>query len=687
MEAGQTLENFTAAGTLTVGADNWDAIKQIPGLSKVVTGDVLQVEKNQLDEFRVRLGPNVISLTPEQVQLLRTRGLTEAERIRAGQTLQEFKNVGSLYVVPGNLDELRKIPGLQNIRAGDEIERWQIEGDVNARIPTQTQLRYLGNEVDISSSVLQSGAFQTQPLDEVQKVAAGKVFEDLTSFANMGKGPVTVGNRNLGVGQTIQLTPSERAKAFKDNPDLATILQETGPADMSAKTYTLRETRKIDAVDYFAGDQISLNSAQFKALGPEIQKILSDDDTINRTDLKLRGFEALWKNVSEIQKLPRRDPSQQELQSLLNMFPAGMRSGGVALRAEIFRLIKFGASPDEVPAPGAVRAQARAKNYEDSVTQQLEAARGRYEEYVSRDALGPIPWDALPFERQVAFADLPKKMQLATVADEWKNAEIRLAADKARYTHLSEDDVAAYAAGTELLILAKHLRNSGDLSGTGRWFGWIENLGTNIFSDVEPLTSGGNERLRQIINRMKASYATLAAAEGEGRPSNLRLALQQELIPSFTRTQKLNERNLDTLISRLEANLRSSFDPAVSTTTVIPHSFEIMASEAGITDFAKVDPKRYRWMDPRIKGKPPVTRQRVMKTIGLVPRSWEDLAALRVGRSMEANDGRLYVKIADNEDGSIVIQLALPNGYPDPNAPEITRSEDTFKAKRGEGND
>ena len=54
---------------------------------------------------------------------------------------------------------------------------------------------------------------------------------------------------------------------------------------------------------------------------------------------------------------------------------------------------------------------------------------------------------------------------------------------------------------------------------------------------------------------------------------------------------------------------------------------------------------------------------------------------------MEANDGRLYVKIADNEDGSSVIQLALPNGYPDPHAPEITRSEDTFKAKRGEGND
>jgi len=685
LQSGQTLENFTAAGTLRVGPDNWDAIKQIPGLSKVVTGDVLQVEENQLGEFRVRRGQDVISLDKKQTELFLTRDLTEAERIRAGHKKQEFKNVGSLYVVPGNLDELRKIPGLENIRAGDEIERWQIEGDVNARIPTQTQLRYLGNEVDISSSVLQSGVFQTQALDEVQLAAAGKAFEGLTSFVNTGTEPVDINGQPVGVGQTTQLTPSQRTAAFESNSGLATILQEAGPADMSAKTYTLRENREINDVEYAAGDQIRLNPSKFNSLKADIRKILSDDDTINRTDLKIRGFKALWKNVSEIQRLlPLREPSPQELESLLTMFPAGMRSGGVGLRQEIFRLIKHGPSPDEMPAQGAVEAQARAMDYKGAVTQQLDAARGRYEEYVNTDVLAPRSWDSLSFEEKRAFADLPQKMLLESVPSEWRDAQTRLATDRSRYTHLSQDDVAAYAAGTELLILAKHLRDSGDLSKTGRYFGWVSRISATTFADIAPLTDSPSGRLEQIINRMKASYGTLAATEGEGRPSNFRLALQQDLIPNFGQAEKLNRRNLDTIISRLETNLRSVFDDAVLTTTVIPQSFETMAEEAGITDFGKVDPRRYRWMDPNIEGRPPVTRQRVMQTIGLELRTWKELAGTRVGRLIEADDGQLYVKIADNDDGSIVIQQALSNGRPDPNAPEITRSEDTFNAKRGE---
>ena len=453
---------------------------------------------------------------------------------------------------------------------------------------------------------------------------------------------------------------------------------------MSAKTYTLRENRKINDVEYAAGDQIRLNPSKFNSLKADIRKILSDDDTINRTDLKIRGFKALWKNVSKLQSLPVREPSEQELESLLNMFPAGMRSGGVGLRQEIFRLIKHGASPDEMPAQGAVEAQARSTDYKGAVTQQLGAARGRYEEYVNTDVLAPRSWDSLSFEEQRAFADLPQKMLLESVPSEWRDAQTRLATDRARYTHLSQDDVAAYAAGTELLILAKHLRDSGDLSKTGRYFGWVSRISATTFADIEPLTDSPSGRLEQIINRMKASYGTLAATEGEGRPSNFRLALQQDLIPTFGQAENLNRRNLDTIISRLETNLRSVFDDAVLTTTVIPQSFETMAEEAGITDFGKVDPRRYRWMDPNIEGRPPVTRQRVMQTIGLELRTWKELAGTRVGRLIEADDGQLYVKIADNDDGSIVIQQALSNGRPDPNAPEITRSEDTFNAKRGE---
>jgi hypothetical protein len=335
-----------------------------------------------------------------------------------------------------------------------------------------------------------------------------------------------------------------------------------------------------------------------------------------------------------------------------------------------------------------IQAQDRAENYKDAVTKQLEAARVRYEEYVSRDVLGERSWNSIPFEQQMAFADLPKVMQLGTVEDQWLASQTRMAADRERYSHPTTEDIAAYSAGIELLHLAKYLRDSGDLSATGRWFGWFSNLRTNVFSDVEPLTSAPSERLRQIINRMKASYATLAAGEGEGRPSNVRLALQQGLIPSFTRTEKLNERNLDTMISRLETNLRSVFDPAVLTTTVIPQSFEVMARDAGITNFGEVDPTRYRWMDPRIEAPPSVTRQRVMETIGLKLRGWGDLAALRVGRIIESNEGVLFVKIKDTTDGSVVIQEADLKGYPKEGSEPITITEEIFNSGwKGTAND
>ena len=59
-------------------------IKQIPGLSGVTPGDELKVEENQRGEFRVRLGPNVVSLNPDQAKLFLSRDLSEAEKLEVG---------------------------------------------------------------------------------------------------------------------------------------------------------------------------------------------------------------------------------------------------------------------------------------------------------------------------------------------------------------------------------------------------------------------------------------------------------------------------------------------------------------------------------------------------------------------------------------------------------------------------
>ena len=178
---------------------------------------------------------------------------------------------------------------------------------------------------------------------------------------------------------------------------------------------------------------------------------------------------------------------------------------------------------------------------------------------------------------------------------------------------------------------------------------------------------------------MKSRYATLAGTEGEGRQSNFRLQLMQNLVPAFTQPEALNIRNLDIMIGRLEATMRSAFTPEVMSATVIPRSFVRMAAEAGVA--GKIDPTKYRWLDPSLEGPLPVTRQRVMEKIGLVPYSFVDAQDLRVGLKLPAapNNNVVYVKIRNNEDGSVVVKEADSDGRPKKDAEEITLTADDWK--------
>ena len=291
--------------------------------------------------------------------------------------------------------------------------------------------------------------------------------------------------------------------------------------------------------------------------------------------------------------------------------------------------------------------------------------------------MAEVPWDSLSFEARRAFADLPTVIQPRNVQELWDKAITRLENEKSKFTSLDSDDVAAYSAATELLILAKYLKDTQGLDKTGRFFGFFGSLGANTFADITPLTSGGSQRLQQIINTMRSRYATLAGTEGEGRPSDFRVRLQQDLIPAFNKAEDLNIRNLNTMIGRLEASIQSVFTPEILSSIVMPRNFERMAAEAGV--YGKIDPTKYRWLDPNLEAPTPVTRTKVMERIGLVPYSFQDAQDLRIGRKLPPADNDVqYVKIRNNEDGSIVIKIAGSDGRPKAGAKEITLTEEDW---------
>ena len=271
-------------------------------------------------------------------------------------------------------------------------------------------------------------------------------------------------------------------------------------------------------------------------------------------------------------------------------------------------------------------------------------------------------------------------MQLDNVQGLWDKQSDRLAKDKASYINLNQDDVASYAAVSDLLIMARYLRDSHDIDNTGRFFGWFGGLQANLFADVTPITSGGTQRLQSVINAMKSRYATLAGQEGEGRPSDFRVGLQQDLIPAFVKAESLNKRNLDIMIQRLEIALKSVFTPEILSTTVIPRSFEKTAAEAGVV--GKTDPRRYRWVDPSVSGPVPVTRESVLTgVLGLAPVEFEDIQALPVGGTLpRSQEGIVFVVIESNrQDGTVVVKQARSDGRPDPKAPEVILNQDNFR--------
>ena len=642
-------------------------IKEIPGLELVTPGEAITYERNAQGGVQVRIGGIPIPLTTDQARLFQSRQLSEVQRGVAGQTVKPYTSTGKELTVGGSdLGGLRAVAGLENIRPGETIDVFSVEGDTSSGTPTKFQYRYGGNIVEIPPSVLQGGSLQTRDLSDTQEVAAGDVLETRTSFVNTGSSAVTVAGKSVGPGQTGFFTKTEQnTREFLDAD-----FRDAGPADTAARTYMLTKPATLGNVEYAPGDEVRYNQTDFNNLSDAEKQALTEDTQLRSNTIKKEFFKSIWKTVIENNSLAASTPSKEELETLLGMFPAGMRSGGKLLREEVFNMIKLGASanPDTSVTPAAASALESTETYAQAVKSQLQAARPRYEEYVRRGILADRPWESLSFGSRRAFADMPTVLQVQNVPGLWASAEDRLARDKAAIKAMDPSDTAAFASAAELLILARHLRDGQEIDKTGRFTGFLGSQGANLFADFSPLTSGGSQRLQQIINRMKASYATLSATEGGGRDSVFRQQLQSELIPVFSKSENMNRADLDSIVNRLETNLRSVFTQETKAGNVLPKSFEIMAKEAGLTGVS-VDQRRYRWIDPNEAETPPITRERVMGAVNMQPFVLDDARDLRIGRLLppapNATTTR-YVKLKNLDGGEVLIQRSRNDGKPDP---------------------
>ena len=679
----------------------------------VKAGDTVQVQiapgkegTGAEDLTRYVYNGNVINLTAEDLEKFQNRPLDDNQKLALGMIVREFSDSGAnLTVGEGDLESLKQIPGMENIGPGEIIQVFSTKSSLGSETGPTVQYRYGGRIVNIPEDVLSSGVLQSVPLSDQQEIELGQKLEAPESYVNRGRDPITFNNKVTNPGETVRLTKTDLAQLNTEDPGAAASLRAVSSVDTGSKRWTVKldpgeavagkeRTIKVfgrgddGVLRIFAGDEIPLNQAEFDNLSDEDKAKLTDNKDIIAKDLKLSAFTALWKQViKENPGITPRKPTKNELDSIFAQFPTGrVNTGGNSLRKVIFDTLR-NAQKNDVNTDATVgRTISKGMGYQAEIGRQFQEARKRYEGFVERGALPDKSWESLSFEDQRAFADLRKIIDVNNAEGLWEKARERLATDKSKFKNLSSADVGSFAAANELLILAKYLRDTQDLNNTGRFFtGRLAKAGVNIFADITPATSGASKRLMQIINRMKASYATLAATDGPGKDSVFKLQLQEQLIPSFIKTEAMNRKDIDSIISRLETNIRSAFDQTILSSTVIPLSFQRMANEAGIPD-VQINPRRYRWLDPKVEAESPlpVTRASVMESLGRAPIDFDYVQGLNVGALLppRSRGAERYVKVGyDPDTNRVLIQRANSDGRPDEEFPILYMNDKLATSK------
>lgn len=511
-----------------------------------------------------------------------------------------FKTVQPLRVTADNITELRKNPWAKNIRIDEEILVQESKGKENTGAPSQFRYIYKGMPVEIKTGK--------------EALATGDA-PDLVTYQNITTKDQKYKNQ---FGETVVIKP---------------------------------------------GASLRISAADFAAADRKIQDAFSDDSVIQARARKGHDFTEAWAQLLEqnppLRTATNQKPTSGQLNSLHAMFP-GTRVLGDRLNKAIFNMIRLSSPPlSGVSAPPTQTDAEQDETYDYAVAteRKLEEAGKRYEALRARELVSD-PWQSLSFLEKQAFSKIPPRgIRAGEVNKQIIGAVTNLEKRRDRFKTPSSDDTTAFSSTIETLIRLKALKKGGELNQTGVFEGVFSKLGARVFADFGIFSSSPSKRLNQIITGIRANLKTLSASEGaDGRPSNFRLELQQEVLPSFTKPQELNERNLDTLINKLENSVRSYFGTSLANDTVIPQTFVRMAREAGIPN-VRSQQRNYPWINPRasLEEPLPVTKQRTLESLGLIKFSNIGVRALLKGAMLPPDDdGRQFQKISDTEVQQVV---------------------------------
>ena len=607
----------------------------------------------------------------------RTTKIPENQFFLYDERNEPFKRQDTVLRVSGNkLEDLQKVKGFEGATANEIVELWLSKPVAGKGGTEKKQYRFRGNIVDIPDDVF-SASLQASKLSEVQKAEKGLTFRTNEAVTNTGSTDLKVAGVTLKPGETGTFTNVDLNKL---NPDVRASLRPYGEgADTSTIEFMFTEPETYNGVNYAPGDRISLTPTKYNLAikdAPTLIKNLTRDSSIKSDTLKRNNFKAVWKTVQKLQEsvIPAqnrsRSPTESELKSLLGQFPTGRR-GQDALSTAILRMLQDPGTVTPASTNAATVVEDN-QSFADQVQTQLNSALDRYTPLVQRGVLPNRPWDQLSYIEKRAFANLPSRgMDETKVNANWEAAQKKIRDQMAKFNLPEPSDSAAVAASAKLKILVDYLLASADMDNTGVLIGPFAGLGATTFADYGIFTSSESQRVNQIITNMRAHLRTLSTEGSDTRPSNYRIQLQEELVPMFTRAEKLNRRNLETISRKLDSSLKSLFTPESTRENVVPQSWVKAAQEAGVSG-AKVDPKLYAsFMDPNDPINTNfelVTRADVMSDLGKFPFSLPDFQSLRVGQPLPPDGlGRIFIKISPTE-----VQLAKKGTrkyVPDSNQP------------------
>lgn len=633
-------------------------IKNIKGLSTITANEKLRFQSNAAGETRILYGNQVITLSPEESALFQVRGLSDAQKLEAGLTVQSTGTPTDAYVY---------LPDSNGLYKGDPVVAQrvieQVYDSATKRL-NPVPAFYLGGKklTDYRPVDDRNEAFETvQPmvvtalnLEELRnsnpalkdiKVGAEILVQEAPGKAGTGARPLY---RYIYQGKPVELDEKALTALNTGKPlellDFTNITGKTQEIDLSAMGQGIRKIK--------SGSSVQLPRAVFASLKPETQDFFSSNNVRQARAVKEADIRALWKTV--LKENPdsgaKDEPTTDEIGSLFARFRGSRSQSG--LRAAIFNMQSYAGGVRTNPSDKTVvDSSDKEYSYAEAVENQLKEAKPRYEALYSKGRLA-TKWSSLSFIEKMAFSRIPRRGLDSQKAEKQFQGALKLLEDRqAKFNNVTSDDTTVFAAAVRSLILLKAVKKGGLLNQTGKLEGYFSELGAKTFADYPIISSTESSQLNQVLTDVNSNLKTIASSEGvDGKPSNFRLQLQQSVLPEFGKPETENFKNLDTIISKLQVAIRSRFGEAIATDTVIPQSFVRMAAEAGIEVDSNQD--KYPWINPSVSLAEaiPVTRENTLKAIGLLPFDISRFQAMKVGTNLPKDTkGLTYRKVSDTE--------------------------------------